>query len=165
MIYVDSERCTGCGVCLELCPTGAITLPGQTAVIEESLCRGCAHCLEGCPQGAILSVEVVAPAARPLAVPLPAPAPAAAPPARLQPAPLSLRDWALPAVGSALLWTGREILPRLASLALGWLDRRSHPTGRALLVDQPAPTRSQILPRQAGGRGRHRRRRRNGRRA
>jgi len=115
MIYVDVGRCTGCGECLDACPTGAIALQNQVAAIEESLCMECEVCLDACPAGAILAVETVEPV---LAV-----APAGVIQTRPEVAPRPLRDMVLPAVGSALLWTGRELAPRLARLALNLLDR------------------------------------------
>ena len=35
-----------------------------------------------------------------------------------------MRDVVLPVVGSFLLWTGRELIPRLVDVALGRLDQR-----------------------------------------
>jgi uncharacterized Fe-S center protein len=51
--FVNEERCTGCGRCLEWCAYGAISLEGGTAVILEDTCTGCAHCLMSCPENAI----------------------------------------------------------------------------------------------------------------
>jgi ferredoxin len=51
---IDQERCVGCGVCAERCPTGAITLDGEgLAVREERACLGCGVCARFCPEEAI----------------------------------------------------------------------------------------------------------------
>jgi heterodisulfide reductase subunit A len=55
---VDAGLCRNvekkCGVCLRLCPFGAITLePGQAAVINPAKCMGCGTCAADCPTGAI----------------------------------------------------------------------------------------------------------------
>jgi len=41
-------KCTGCGVCLENCPAGAIALVGGKANINSKLCGGCAMCISVC---------------------------------------------------------------------------------------------------------------------
>ena len=60
-VYVDTAHCTGCGVCVEVCPTGAIRLvdgeTGRYAEVRQSECRGCEVCVEACPEGAISRVE------------------------------------------------------------------------------------------------------------
>jgi len=138
MIYVDNVRCNGCGECVGVCRAGAIALLGDKAFIEDSLCDECEKCIDVCPQGAIISVEVIEPAVSTQMVPVPTPAAAEIASAPPQPALPSLREWALPTIGSALLWTGREIVPRLASLALDLLDRRSKSSaGRALPRQRP----------------------------
>jgi hypothetical protein len=134
---------------VNVCPTGALSLQNERAFIEESLCTVCEACLEVCPQDAILSVEPVE-ATMSRQIELADPRPADAVKVAPQTATPSLRDWALPAVGSALLWTGREVLPRLASLALELWDRRTRSPGR-------------VPPEQAGGRGRRHRQRQRGR--
>jgi len=53
MFYVDSDKCTGCGVCVSLCPQGAISLQDGVAVIDQVLCRKCGDCVEVCPDNAI----------------------------------------------------------------------------------------------------------------
>ncbi|MGB9722794.1 MAG: ATP-binding protein [Chloroflexia bacterium] len=55
------ERCTGCGDCVEACPTGALELRGRRAVLARPEdCRYCADCETICPQGAIaLPFEIV----------------------------------------------------------------------------------------------------------
>lgn len=51
---VNSERCVGCGRCIMVCPTQAISLGSNgKAVVNSALCRGCGACAAECPTGAI----------------------------------------------------------------------------------------------------------------
>ena len=163
MIYVDSKACTGCGVCQAACPENAIIMREEIAYIEESRCDECELCLDACPQGAILAVELVEHEAL---SPVPVPE-SIIPPTRVDeqlPARRSaLLDLALPAIGSALVWTGREIVPRLASLGLDLLDRRA----RNSAPSAPAVTTSVVgraTNARRAGRGRQGRKQRQRRR-
>ncbi len=51
--FVTKKRCTGCGICVTACPTGAITIEDRVAVIDGSKCIGCADCIAACPENAI----------------------------------------------------------------------------------------------------------------
>jgi heterodisulfide reductase subunit A len=52
---VEEAYCSGCKICVGLCPYRAITYDEdrQTSHIEEVLCRGCGICAAACPSGAI----------------------------------------------------------------------------------------------------------------
>ena len=51
---IDQEACTGCGICLDWCPTDAITLNAEDlAQRDESACLGCGVCSRFCPEEAI----------------------------------------------------------------------------------------------------------------
>ena len=52
---VDEESCSGCKICLGLCPYNAITFDETKKVskVNDALCKGCGVCVAGCPSGAI----------------------------------------------------------------------------------------------------------------
>ena len=49
---VDTERCTACGLCVEVCAAGAITVDA-VAAIDAGRCTACGQCVTECPQGAV----------------------------------------------------------------------------------------------------------------
>ena len=51
---IDGGRCTGCGVCSGVCPTGALTVDGQGTAMDIGKCLFCRECEEACPTGAIV---------------------------------------------------------------------------------------------------------------
>lgn len=53
MASLDTDRCTGCGQCLEVCRFGAITLHDGLPRIDSVSCEGCGSCADACPGGAI----------------------------------------------------------------------------------------------------------------
>jgi ferredoxin len=170
MVYVDIEKCTGCGVCAEACPVGAISLVGGTAQVDQEKCtdhvlslsKGCEACVEVCPNRAMLAVRE--PLKERVTVPSVRPAPEII---RGKPrlAPVSLRTRAVPAIEAALAYLGRNIAPHLANYLLHALDRRlgqeqASPAARASGVGGRGPSTgpSSGLGR-GSGRGRRRRRR------
>jgi len=49
---VDAEKCTACGLCVEVCPADAISLD-DIAQIDREKCTGCGQCVAECPQDAL----------------------------------------------------------------------------------------------------------------
>ncbi|MGM0401563.1 MAG: DUF362 domain-containing protein [Chloroflexota bacterium] len=107
MIYVDEERCTGCGTCVEVCPVGAIRLVDGVATITQEKCIECEACLSACPETAILSVSEGEMVERGSA------APSSTSSRALAEVPKAVR--VVPWVGAALAFVGKEVLPRLAT--------------------------------------------------
>ena len=54
---VDSEFCATCGVCVEVCPFGAISLNETSAIINWEQCMGCGICAGQCPDEAMSLVR------------------------------------------------------------------------------------------------------------
>lgn len=52
-VHLDSDLCTGCGVCIKRCPTKAIRVRTRKAVINHSKCIGCGECIRICEFGAV----------------------------------------------------------------------------------------------------------------
>lgn len=51
-IFLNSEKCTGCGTCILTCPKGAIEIHQGKSRINRELCIGCGKCVEVCPNEA-----------------------------------------------------------------------------------------------------------------
>jgi len=53
---IDPERCTGCGICVEVCPQEAIKVY-DIAEVDGEKCTDCGTCVEECPNEAITITE------------------------------------------------------------------------------------------------------------
>jgi ferredoxin len=49
---VDESLCTGCGICLDMCPLEAIVVVNDLASVSDD-CTACGACVAECPNGAL----------------------------------------------------------------------------------------------------------------
>lgn len=53
-LVVESQRCTGCGICLEVCPHAVLEIRNRKAVVAaRERCMECGACRLNCPHEAI----------------------------------------------------------------------------------------------------------------
>ena len=54
IVSVDEDLCSGCGICIPICPYDARELDEEknVAKVNEVLCEGCGACAAACPSGA-----------------------------------------------------------------------------------------------------------------
>jgi heterodisulfide reductase subunit A len=51
---VDTQACSGCGTCIEICPFSAIRKNAEgRAEVTMAACKGCGNCAASCPEVAI----------------------------------------------------------------------------------------------------------------
>ncbi len=50
---IDQEICTGCGLCVKVCPSDTISMVGGKAAVTGTESLNCGHCQEVCPVDAI----------------------------------------------------------------------------------------------------------------
>jgi NAD-dependent dihydropyrimidine dehydrogenase PreA subunit len=112
VIFIDEDKCTGCGDCLQVCPEeGAIALQEDKAVINRELCTSCAACLPACSEAAIYEVEAAPVAAE-----------------RAQPAQVTKQpklSRARPAIVSTLAAAAPLAVDAVVGLARRWMEGRS----------------------------------------
>ena len=52
VLFFNTERCTGCGICVDVCPEDAISINEDKSVTDRKLCKGHGKCAEVCPNDA-----------------------------------------------------------------------------------------------------------------
>jgi heterodisulfide reductase subunit A len=52
--YVDEQICSGCGICVEVCPYEAREMDSRRgiSIVHSALCQGCGACIAACPNNA-----------------------------------------------------------------------------------------------------------------
>ncbi len=62
-VWREDEKCTHCGACTGLCPTGAlrIEVPEMKVVFEVEKCVACGMCGLACPFGAMKDIKLFDP--------------------------------------------------------------------------------------------------------
>lgn len=61
---IDLNHCTGCGLCVQRCPTHAVAMvEGYPRIMHPQNCTYCAICEDFCPEGAITLVYEIVPSA------------------------------------------------------------------------------------------------------
>jgi len=53
MPWVNQDMCTGCEICVDECPTGAISTENGVASIDDDTCIRCGVCHDACPNDAV----------------------------------------------------------------------------------------------------------------
>jgi NAD-dependent dihydropyrimidine dehydrogenase PreA subunit len=158
VIQIDQELCNGCGTCMEACVHGAIQLWDQRAVIDQALCKLCEACMEICPNQAI----------RVVALPVNRSPSVAVPSNEIQIVPAGnrsiitkMRDSKsnlVPLAGVALMYLGREVVPKLVDTLISGLERRL--IEPATISSSGSPTASPRYASQRKGKARRIRNRR-----
>lgn len=140
MMYVDENLCTGCGLCVDACESGALSVRGRSAVIDAALCTGCGRCAPLCMTGAIGRAEII-----------PVESPSFVPDRRREAPPDRSGTSLSPSFAPAHLDTARTVLSGVLWLVEVVLDRRARrvPAGKGLTQAAAGQCR-----RRSGGRGR-----------
>ncbi len=61
IVFIDEDKCDGCGLCIPACAEGALQIiNGKAKLISASYCDGLGACLGKCPKGAIAIEEMEA---------------------------------------------------------------------------------------------------------
>jgi len=53
-LELDASKCTGCSMCISVCPHGVFGLENRKAFIaDKDRCMECGACQKNCPSGAL----------------------------------------------------------------------------------------------------------------
>ena len=54
MAYKITDECIKCSICVDECPTEAISEGEEIYLIDKNMCTDCGACADACPSGAII---------------------------------------------------------------------------------------------------------------
>jgi ferredoxin len=57
MFLINTEKCAGCGGCIDLCPSIAISMIQDVVTIDPEICTECGICVKVCPMRAPYETE------------------------------------------------------------------------------------------------------------
>lgn len=58
IIQIDEKKCTGCGLCIDVCAEAALEIvDGKARVVKDFYCDGLGACLDVCPVDALKIIE------------------------------------------------------------------------------------------------------------
>ncbi len=52
-VQADLEKCTGCGACVDVCPSEALSVEDDKIVVNDEACIDCGICVDECPVEAL----------------------------------------------------------------------------------------------------------------
>ncbi len=53
-LKMDRDACSGCGMCINVCPHGVFARNGKKAkIVDRDACMECGACAGNCPTGAV----------------------------------------------------------------------------------------------------------------
>lgn len=56
-IWIAQEGCIGCGMCVRVCPCGAMQMVEKQATIDYARCISCGMCATKCPKHVIKDAQ------------------------------------------------------------------------------------------------------------
>jgi ferredoxin len=56
-VQLDTDACSGCGVCVQRCQMDALSMAGNRVRLDRRRCIGCGLCVSTCPAGALKLVR------------------------------------------------------------------------------------------------------------
>jgi len=60
-LYKVTDKCVGCGTCVNICPKGAVSLKEGKPVFDDLKCMNCMACIQACPTKALQFASVKEP--------------------------------------------------------------------------------------------------------
>jgi len=52
-VKVDEPKCTGCGDCVDVCPSEALKVENEKVKVSPDDCSDCGACVDTCEKGAL----------------------------------------------------------------------------------------------------------------